>query len=130
MSKSDEKTNLQDLKDLVVKFRNERGWEKHFTPKDVATSISIEAGELLEHFQWANLLKDDRDEIANELADVLIFAFHFATLYDFDIATIFQNKLAAAAKKYPTSVFNEQHEDPDYYHHIKKVYRQHKGKTT
>ena len=123
MKKTDHETTLEELKTLVVKFRQERGWEKHFTPKNVATSIAIEAAELLEHFQWDLLMKDDQKEIAKELADVLIFAFHFATLYDLDITTEFKNKLALAAKKYPTTIHKPGADDKDAYHRAKKQYR-------
>jgi dCTP diphosphatase len=124
MNKPDNKTTLDELKKLVINFRKERGWDKHFTPKNVATSISIEAAELLEHFQWDQLIKEDKEEISKELADVLIFAFHFATLYDIDISTVFQKKLSAAAKKYPVEVFNGESDDTDNYHSVKKKYRQ------
>lgn len=124
MKKTDQDTNLQELKELVIKFRKDRGWEKHFTPKNVATSIAIEAAELLEHFQWDLLMKDDKDEIAKELADVLIFAFHFATLYDLDISTEFKKKLKAAEEKYPTSIHKPGADDKTAYHQAKKKYRQ------
>jgi NTP pyrophosphatase (non-canonical NTP hydrolase) len=68
-------------------------------------------------------MKDDRDEIAKELADVLIFAFHFATLYDIDISSEFKKKLAAAAKKYPTSIHKPGADDKSAYHQAKQKYR-------
>lgn len=121
---NDNETNLAQLKELVIKFREERDWEKHFTPKNTAVSISLEAAELLEHFQWDYLMRDDREEIASELADILIFCFHFATLYDFDISTIFQEKLKKASLKYPVDVFNSASNGLEEYHKIKKSYRQ------
>lgn len=129
MGKADAETTLQELKDLVTKFREERDWNKHFTPKNVATSIAIEAAELLEHFQWDLLMKDaedDKEEIVKELADVLIFTFHFATIYDIDMASAFRNKLEAVAKKYPVEVFNANNDGKADYHRIKQSYR--KGK--
>ena len=123
----DKDTNLAQLKELVIKFRQERDWDKNFTPKDTAVSIVIEAGELLEHFQWDRMMKEDKDEIASELADILIFCFHFATLYDFDISTIFQAKLAKAQIKYPVIVFNKDSDAGyDEFKRIKQDYR--KGK--
>lgn len=122
----DAETTLQELKDLVIKFRGERNWDKHFTPKNVATSIAIEAAELLEHFQWDLLIKDtedDREEVAKELADVLIFAFHFATICDIDITSAFRKKLEAASRKYPVEVFNKNNDGKADYHHIKQSYR-------
>ena len=123
MKKVDSNTHLEELKTLVIKFRAERGWDKHFTPKNVATSIAIEAAELLELFQWDLLMKEDRQKAAEELADVLIFAFHFATIYDIDITTAFRAKLEAAAKKYPISVFNPQSDSQEEYHAAKQAYR-------
>lgn len=122
-NKDDSNTNLEDLKKLVVKFRRERDWEKHFTPKNVATSIAIEAAELLEHFQWDLLMKNDEKEISRELADVLIFAFHFATLYDLDIATIFNEKLSDAEVKYPVGKFKKGADHNNEYHKAKQKYR-------
>lgn len=126
MSRGNNETTLQELKDLVVKFRGERNWDKHFTPKNVAASIVIEAAKLLEHFQWDEYSEQDKKEVAQEQADVLIFSFHFATVYDIDITTAFQAKLVAAAKKYPTNIFNHQNEGKAEYHRIKKHYRKYK----
>lgn len=123
----DAETNLQELKELVIQMREERNWNKHFTPKNTATSIAIEAAELLEHYQWDLLIKEDREAIASELADILIFCFHFATLYDFDIATIFKAKLEKAKQKYPAELFQDRDGLEDY-HRIKKQYR--KGRET
>lgn len=120
----DRDTNLAELKTLVTKFRLERDWDKHFTPKDTAISIALEAAELLEHFQWDKLMKEDKDKIASELADILIFCFHFATLYDFDISTIFKNKLAKAELKYPVEIFNKATVAADEFHKIKQDHRQ------
>lgn len=121
----DNNTNLDQLKRLVVQFRAERDWDKHFTPKNTAISIALEAAELMEHFQWDLLMKEDKDEIAGELADILIFCFHFATLYDFDISTIFQAKLAKARLKYPVELFNKDAKaDTDNYHQVKQAHRQ------
>ncbi|MDL2342410.1 MAG: nucleotide pyrophosphohydrolase [Patescibacteria group bacterium] len=121
----DDTTNLKTLKQLVIDFRQARDWEKHYTPKDTAISIALEAAELLEHYQWDTMMKEDKEEIASELADILIFCFHFATLYDFDISTIFQAKLVKAAKKYPVSVFNKDSAaGVAEFKQIKRAYRQ------
>ena len=60
--------HMNELKEELIKFQTERDWKKFHTPENLAKSISIEAAELLEHFQWG---KDyDIDEVADELADV------------------------------------------------------------
>ena len=121
----DKHTNLEQLKQQVIAFRKERNWDQHFTPKDTAISIALEASELLEHFQWDKLMREDKDEIASELADILIFCFHFATLYDFDISTIFQSKLDKAKLKYPASIFNKAGDVAQAdFRRIKREYRQ------
>ncbi len=50
--KKDDQTTVQELKTLVAKFRDERGWKEEHNPKNLAMSIAIEAAELMEHFQW------------------------------------------------------------------------------
>jgi len=124
MKKTDKETSLQELKDLVVRFREERNWGKHHTPKNLAMSIAIEAAELMELFQWDEYTKRNQEKIADELADILIYCFNFADTCDIDIATAFRAKLAVNAKKYPTTLFNKKTDSPDEYHRIKQDYRQ------
>ena len=64
---------MQELKTIITEFREKRGWEKYDTLERFSKSISIEAAELLEHFQW-NEEGDNIQEIKDELADVLIYA--------------------------------------------------------
>jgi NTP pyrophosphatase (non-canonical NTP hydrolase) len=128
MSKDDTSTTIQQLKDVVARFQAERGWEQHNTPRNLAISISIEAAELLEHFQWGEYSPQDRQKIAHELADILIYCFNFAHTFELDIATIFTEKLQLAAEKYPVELFNGQRDSRDDYHRVKQTYRQGKGK--
>ena len=58
----------------LIKFQKERDWKKFHTPENLAKSISIEAAELLEHFQWGK--EYDVDEVSEELADVLIYCIY------------------------------------------------------
>ena len=95
---------------LVRRFVRERGWDKQ-SPDDIAKSISIEAAELLEIFQWesptATEIKKNpkrRLELGAELADVLIYSLQMANLLDLEVVEIVKNKLAFAAKKYPVNV--------------------------
>jgi dCTP diphosphatase len=126
MKKGDVETTLQELKDLVVRFREERNWGKHHTPKNLAMSIAIEAAELMEHFQWDEYTKRNQEKIAEELADILIYCFYFADTCKIDIATAYRSKLAASSRKYPVELFNEKTDSPDAYHKIKQAYRQQK----
>jgi NTP pyrophosphatase (non-canonical NTP hydrolase) len=124
MSRKDTDTTIAELKKLVIQFREERDWGKHHTPKNLAISISLEAAELLEHFQWDDYTTTDKQHVADELADVLIYCFNFADTMDIDIATAFRAKLQAAAIKYPVETFSKGQDRPEDYHRVKQAYRQ------
>ncbi len=121
---NDSDTTIQELKDLVVAFRDERDWKKHHTPKNLAMSISIEAAELMELFQWDDYTKRDHDKISDELSDILAYCFNFADVMDIDIASAYRSKLERAAQKYPTELFSKDKDGPDDYDRIKQSYRQ------
>ena len=92
------------LKKIITDFRDERNWKQFHNPKDLAISLSLEAAELLEVFQWsANDLEviDKREELKEELADVLIYAFHLCDVCDLDAEEIILDKLKKNEKKYP-----------------------------
>lgn len=110
MKKNDKNTTLQDLIDLQVKFRDEHDWQQFHNPKDLAIDISIEAGELLEHFLWQNIEvhqkkiqinPEFRTEIENELSDIIGACFLFAESLQIDITQAMHQKLSLNAKKYP-----------------------------
>ena len=78
--------HMDELKKEIIKFQTERDWKKFHTPENLAKSISIEAAELLEHFQWG---KDyDISEVADELADVFNYCILMAIELDLDINEI------------------------------------------
>ena len=85
--------------DELIKFQKDRDWKKFHTPENLAKSISIEAAELLEHFQWQK--EYDVGEVADELADVLIYCLYMVDVMDFDLKEIIFNKMAKNAIKYP-----------------------------
>ena len=93
--------------EAVKNFRDERDWRQFHNPKDLAISISLEAAELLEVFQWsaADLECDDRiDKVREELADVLCYAILLADRCGLDLDEIICEKVKKNAEKYPVSV--------------------------
>jgi NTP pyrophosphatase (non-canonical NTP hydrolase) len=105
----DGSTTIHELKKTVADFRDSRNWRKYDTPRNLATSISIEAAELLEHFQWKTEVEVDKmirrkeklEDIAGELADVLIYCLGFSDTLKIDVSQAVRSKLEKNAKKYP-----------------------------
>ncbi len=93
---------LDYLKKEIDKFVKERDWEKFHTPENLAKSISIEANELLECFQWDNE-KFDLKAVKEELADVLNYCIQMANVLNLDISQIVLDKMELNKKKYPIS---------------------------
>lgn len=86
------------IKEIKV-FNEERNWGKFHTPENLAKSISIEAAELLEHFQWDN--NYNKEEVCDELADVFTYCIQMAISLDVDPKDIILKKLDKTRKKYP-----------------------------
>ena len=90
---------MEELMNTLIEFQRQRDWKQFHTPENLAKSISIEAAELLEHFQWN---KDyNREEVLDELADVLTYCCFMVDALDADVEEIILNKLEKTAKKYP-----------------------------
>ncbi|AMC00016.1 nucleotide pyrophosphohydrolase [Aerococcus urinaehominis] len=87
----------------INKFRDDRDWRQFHNEKDLALSISLEANELLEIYQWKSAEEgnQDREHLAEELADVLIYSLMLADNLGFDVDEIIQAKLVKNAQKYP-----------------------------
>lgn len=88
----------------VIKFRDDREWKKFHNPKDLAISLSLEASELLEIFQWSggDTSSDGKlEKIKEELADVLNYSILLADACNLDMDEIIRNKLVVNDKKYP-----------------------------
>ena len=106
---TDATTTVAELKGRVLKFAQERDWEQFHTPKNLAMALSAEAGELMEHFLWATSEASKataasaakREKIAEELADVVIYALEFANIAQLDLAAAIERKMALNAQKYP-----------------------------
>src|SRR5204863_3998921 len=94
-------------------FAAERDWDQFHTPKNLATSISVEAAELLELFQWSRGQRgwDEvtdpsiRARVEDELADILLYVIRFADKAEIDLQAIAERKIASNAKKYPPDRF-------------------------
>ena len=106
---TDSSATLADLKTRVLAFARERDWEQFHAPKNLSMALAAEAGELMEHFLWSSpedsraIAQDPakREKIAEELADVVIYALEFANSTGLDIAASIEAKMAANAQKYP-----------------------------
>ena len=94
-------SDIQEITDALVKFRNERDWEQFHNAKDLALAINVEAGELLELFLWKHNEEANPDKIKEELADVFAFAFLLAQQQGLDVKEIVLQKIKANAEKYP-----------------------------
>ena len=107
MAKKSSPKTLKDLQKLVIAFRDTRNWKQFHNPKDIALSLVLEAGEVMEHFQWKNgkeiekYIVENKQEIADELADVFSYMLIMANDLNIDIAKALQEKTEKNNKKYP-----------------------------
>ena len=101
---------MSDIKRLTEKIKNfvrERDWEQFHNHKDLALSLSLEAAEVLEHFQWKKPEQVEahvvscKEELADELADVACYLFELADNLKIDLSQAIENKIVKNAKKYP-----------------------------
>ena len=90
---------MQELTEKIRNFNEERDWDQFHSPENLAKSISIEAGELLECFQWNN--EYDLGEVKEELADVINYCLLMADKLGVDPKQIVLEKMEKIAKKYP-----------------------------
>jgi NTP pyrophosphatase (non-canonical NTP hydrolase) len=94
-------SDIQQLTQAILQFRDERDWEQYHNGKDLALCLSIEASELLELFLWKQPEDVPEDRLKDELADVIYSAFLLAAQYKFDIKQIVLDKLEKNKQKYP-----------------------------
>ncbi|CAM1353023.1 MULTISPECIES: nucleotide pyrophosphohydrolase [Tenacibaculum] len=95
---------MSDIKEIIetlVKFRNERDWEQFHNPKDLAIALNIEAGELLENYLWKSPKEANEEKVKEELADVFAYAFLLAEKHGFDVKEILLDKIKKNGEKYP-----------------------------
>lgn len=113
----DANITVETLKRQVSNFRDAQDWLKYDTPRSLAISISIEAAELLEHFQWKNdeqmrevlSHREKRDLITEELADVMIYCLGFSDVLCIDVSDAVARKLHKNSKKYPATRPSQRH---------------------
>ena len=93
--------DIQQLTEILLKFRDERDWAQFHNAKDLALALNIEAAELLEVFLWKTPEQADIDSVKEELADVITFALLLADKYGLDVKQIVLEKMEKNARKYP-----------------------------
>lgn len=95
---------MKDLMEKIIQFRNDRNWSQFHNPKDLAISLSLEASELLENFQWKTSEEATQErfsEIKDELADVIIYCLLLAKELNVDPQEAVLEKIRKNEKKYP-----------------------------
>lgn len=98
---------FSQLKQRLAKFAAERDWDPFHSPKNLAMALAVEAGELLEHFQWlteqqaVDLTDEQREEVALELADIQLYLVRLADKLDIDLVAAAHRKIDLNAEKYP-----------------------------
>ena len=108
----DSKTNISRLRQLAQDFVDERDWNKYHNPKDLAISITIEAAELMELFQWTGqkevkkMAEGDHNllRIKEELADVMILCLNMVNTLDIDLSQAIAEKIEKNKAKYPAEL--------------------------
>jgi len=107
MKRSQTKASLAELRDALRRFADARDWQQFHTPKNLAMALSVEAAELLEHFQWLTpqqcerLNRMTKRAIGEEIADVLLYLTRLADVLDIDPVAAARRKMKINARKYP-----------------------------
>lgn len=117
---NDQSTTVERLKNLVADFVAQRDWGKYHRPKNLAMSMAIETAELMEHFQWLEPAEAEaylrepagRQEVSDELADVLAFVLSFANASGIDLAAALEAKMAKNEAKYPAEKVRGHYQRP------------------
>jgi NTP pyrophosphatase (non-canonical NTP hydrolase) len=100
-------TSLEALRDALRQFAAERDWNQFHSPKNLAIALSVEAAELLEHFQWipdaesSTVAPDQKARIREEVADVLLYLVRLADKLEIDLLAAASDKIRLNAEKYP-----------------------------
>jgi NTP pyrophosphatase (non-canonical NTP hydrolase) len=98
---------INELLLKIIKFRDDRNWAQFHNPKDLAISLLLETGEVLEHFQWktkeeaVEYVKENKDELADELGDVFNYLLLLSNDLGIDLVEATNKKIEKNNKKYP-----------------------------
>ncbi len=98
---------IEALQKALREFARQREWDQFHSPKNLAAALSVESAELLEHFQWLtdeqsrNFFEDKRAQVAEELADVMLYALQLADKLGIDLIAAAWKKLEINREKYP-----------------------------
>ena len=119
----DNNTSVNHLKQKLAKFVKDRDWAQYHSPKNLSMSIAIEAAELMEVFQWADIeeshkiLKNKKklEDIKDELADIAMFVMEFCNMFDIDLSSAVLKKLKKNARKYPAHLVKGKSHKYTYY---------------
>lgn len=107
---SEESGELHRLRELVRVFVAERDWDQFHTPKNLSAALSVEAAELLEHFQWLQHGRADElgpeklVQVRHEMADVLVYLVRLADKLDVDLMAAVEEKMVLNRAKYPADL--------------------------
>lgn len=108
-------SDIKKLTEKIVKFRDKRDWKKFHNPKDMTLSLVLEATEVLEHFQWKDkeeieeFVKTNKDEISEELADVLYWVLLMSNDLKINIKKALEDKIRKNEKRYPVAKSKGRH---------------------
>ncbi len=118
----DRKTTVAELRDIVRRFVDARDWQQFHSPKNLSMALSIEAAELMEHFQWvtpeaSRSIADDPAKwtaVSDELADIQCYLLAIANELNIDVAEAMRQKMQKNERKYPADEFRGRYgpEDP------------------
>lgn len=112
---SGSQNSIERLTKRIIKFRDARDWKQFHNPKDVSLSLVLEAGEVMEHFQWKNkeemekYIVTNKDEIGEELADVLYWVLLMGYDLKIDVLKALEKKIKKNEDKYPVEKAKGKH---------------------
>jgi dCTP diphosphatase len=117
---TDKTATVDDLRQIVCQFVEQREWQPFHNPKNLAMSLAIEAAELMEHFQWLTLDEasevaadpEKREAICDEVADCLAYILAIADRMEIDLSTELQRKMKKNAIKYPQELSRGRSDPP------------------
>lgn len=108
-------SDINKFTDKILAFRDARNWKQFHNHKDMAISLALEAAEVLEHFQWKNTeeieayIKSNKEEIGEELADVLYWVLLMANDADINLDKALEGKMKKNEEKYPVEKSKDKH---------------------